>query len=216
MKQLGFLLIVLGALSVSAVSVTEFGAKGDGVTDDTAAIQRAIDFVAERGGGKITFPYAPKGCRIAAPGRETWKGRACRAQLCIPAQPGLNIAFEGEMPCKLLYSYQVRPKNCAAVFAPTRFGTMGMPNTCLFSDWAAPAVTNAAERPWAILAAACRVRRRRFGGSGRACHLRDDSVLKRGLEPRLLRRGRRNQEGHEHHHPLAYPHVWTSSSAFML
>ena len=112
-----------------------------------------IDFVAERGGGKITFPYAPKGYRIAAPGRETWKGRACRAQLCIPAQPGLNIAFEGEMPCKLLYSYQVRPKNCAAVFAPTRFGTMGMPNTCLFSDWAS-AVTNAAERPWAILAAA--------------------------------------------------------------
>ena len=154
MKMLGSLLLVVSVWSASAVCVTDFGAKGDGVTDDTAAFQKAVDFIAARGGGKITVPYAPKGYRIAAPGHETWKGRACRAQICIPAQPGLNIAFEGEMPCKLLYSYMVRPKSVGSVFAPTRFGTMGMPNTCLFSDWAPPAVTNAEERPWSILAAA--------------------------------------------------------------
>ena len=154
MKSVLFMLAAVAALSVPAVSVAEFGAKGDGVADDTAAIQRAIDFIAERGGGKITFPYAPKGYRLAAPGQATWKGRACRAQLCIPAQPGLNISFEGEMPCKLLYPYMVRPKAAGSAFAPTRFGTMGMPNTCLFSDWDPPAVTNATARPWAILAAA--------------------------------------------------------------
>lgn len=156
MKQLLVIVGVVEALTcfAQAVSVTDFGAKGDGISDDTAAIQRAIDHVAERGGGKIVIPYSPKGYRLASPGKELWQGRLCRAQLCIPAHEGLNIAFEGEMPCKLLYTYQVRPLSVAPRFTPTRFGTQGMPNTCLFSDWSPPMVTNATERPWAILAAA--------------------------------------------------------------
>ena len=39
-----------------AISVKGFGAKGDGVTDDTVAIQNAVDHVASKGGGTIYFP----------------------------------------------------------------------------------------------------------------------------------------------------------------
>ena len=57
------------------------------------------------------------------------------------------------MPCKLLYSYQVRPPEAVkSGFVPTRFGTMGMPNTCLFSDWTPPEERDPTARPWTILA----------------------------------------------------------------
>jgi hypothetical protein len=44
------------------VSVMDFGAVGDGVTDDTAAIQAAIDDVNAAGGGVVNFPAGTYAC----------------------------------------------------------------------------------------------------------------------------------------------------------
>jgi len=49
------------------VSVKDFGAVGDGTTDDTAAIQAAINAVNAAGGGTVLFPDPSPDYRITAP-----------------------------------------------------------------------------------------------------------------------------------------------------
>lgn len=142
-------------MSGFGINVFDFGAKGDGITDDTAAIQAAINYAAERGGGKILFPYTKGGYRIASPAIEEYNGKPLRAQLMIP--PGnANIMLEGEMPCRMLNSYMVRPLDAVKDdFVPTCFAStpLGSYNTRIFSDWDAPEVHDGTARPYSIISA---------------------------------------------------------------
>ena len=142
-------------MSSFGINVFDFGARGDGITDDTAAIQAAINHAAERGGGKILFPYTKGGYRIASPAVEEYNGKPLRAQLMIP--PGnANIMLEGEMPPRMLNSYIVRELDAVKQnFNPTRFAEkpLGSDNTRIFSDWDAPEEQDATARPYAIIAA---------------------------------------------------------------
>lgn len=85
--------------------VTEYGAVGDGVTDDTSAVQAAIDACHAAEGGTIFFP--PGIYQISGP----MQGGGFNGQLVIPFQPfgatsvaikflgaGPNRIYEGEPP----------------------------------------------------------------------------------------------------------------------
>jgi hypothetical protein len=72
-----------------AVQVNWFGAKGDGATDDRAAIQAAINHVSSAGGGTVLFPA---GTHLVG------KNPASTYALSVPS----NVALEGDGPSSVI------------------------------------------------------------------------------------------------------------------
>ncbi|OPZ97513.1 MAG: Pectate lyase superfamily protein [Planctomycetes bacterium ADurb.Bin412] len=135
--------------SAHRVSVMDFGARGDGRTDDTAAIQAAINHIAKIGGGVVFFPFTREGYILGSPAVETVDGRAAKSQIYIPKQnypdTMFNISLEGEMPVKHFDAYILRPG--------VRLNGLSKCNTRLISTWEAPEQTDPALRPYSLLSA---------------------------------------------------------------
>jgi polygalacturonase len=73
-----------------SVSVKDFGAKGDGATDDRAAIQAAIDSVTA---GAVYFPPAPAGYMITpAPDKKKFLALKSNVQLIGIGSPVIRVA----------------------------------------------------------------------------------------------------------------------------
>jgi len=83
------------------VNVKDFGAVGDGVTDDTAAIQAAINYVASIGSGTIVFPHGTflvtSGFLITTPIKFVGDGNGWYAWVGVTATTGTTIKYNGPM-----------------------------------------------------------------------------------------------------------------------
>lgn len=81
-------------------NVLDFGAKGDGLTKDTAAIQSALDKCAEAGGGTVQIPEGMFLSGSLTIGANTTLQLAPRANLLgspdIADYPVVNVRWEGE------------------------------------------------------------------------------------------------------------------------
>ncbi|WP_219642063.1 right-handed parallel beta-helix repeat-containing protein [Cohnella sp. CFH 77786] len=80
------------------VSVKSYGAKGDGKSDDTAAIQAAVNKVGKSGGGVVFFPngvYKVSDSIVVSHDRVTLEGQSWGAELRMVKHPKRIIVIEG-------------------------------------------------------------------------------------------------------------------------
>ena len=107
MAAIGFL-AALAALPVRALelSVKDYGAKGDGKTDDRSAIQLAVDAVNDAGGGIVNFPAGVY--VVTAPNNGKWEPQV---RLCS------NVKFQGEGMLKSIVKMADNQGAYDAIFA---------------------------------------------------------------------------------------------------
>lgn len=81
--------------TVKKASVTDFGAKGNGLDNDTQAIQRAIDYITSSGGGVVDIPVGVYVMdNISVTGNVMLQGESREDSVLKMRLGGTGIAFE--------------------------------------------------------------------------------------------------------------------------
>jgi hypothetical protein len=95
--------LLLAATMSAQISITSYGAKPDGATDNTAAISKAFAYATAHQGTKITFPCS------------TGDTYLIRSPITFPAHT--TIEGDNAVSCRILYQPSTNPGNVAAAFS---------------------------------------------------------------------------------------------------
>lgn len=137
--------------AVFNVMHSDFGAKGDGVTDDTAAIQAAIDAAGDAGGGEVYFPAGVYGVSsdILVPTMVSLRGAGSRSSEAA----GVTIKWVGSgnpttavltanLDGSFARSLQIRGIRVDADGEAVAAQLAGLNETCLLEDFECAGATS--------------------------------------------------------------------------